>query len=143
MNTHDYSQIEKAALIRRRTVKVITYAFLIFWAVLVLFPFYWMLLTSVKGYGAYNSEWIPQLYTLAPTLKNYADAFTAVPLGQYFLNTVIFTVATTALMLIVIVPAAFAFSSSTSSAASSSASSSTDKSSRAFMVSPGFSLSSS
>jgi multiple sugar transport system permease protein len=69
-----------------------------------------MVLTSVKGYGAYNSEWIPQLYTLAPTLQNYTDAFTQVPLAGYFANTIIFTVVTTALMLIVTVLAAFAFS---------------------------------
>jgi multiple sugar transport system permease protein len=44
-----------------------------------------------------------------PTLENYAYAFSAVPLGQYFVNTLIFTVATTALMLVVITLAAFAF----------------------------------
>ena len=79
------------------------------WAVIVLFPFYWMVLTSVKSYGAYNSEYIPRFYTLSPTMQNYADAFTAVPLGQYLVNTVIFTLATTLLMLIVITLAAFAF----------------------------------
>lgn len=86
------------------------YIVLFIWAVVVLFPFYWMLLTSVKGYGAYSNEKIPQFFTLSPTLQNYADAFTAVPLADYFLNTVIFTVVTTLLMLIVIIPAAFAFS---------------------------------
>jgi len=76
---------------------------------LVLFPFYWMLLTSVKSYSAYNSEYIPQLFTLAPTLQNYIDAFTAVPLADYLVNTLIFTLATTAIMLIVTILAAFAF----------------------------------
>ena len=106
----DYEKIEKSARLRSRVIKTITYAFLTIWAVMVLFPFYWMVLTSVKGYGAYNSEWIPQLYTLAPTLQNYTDAFTQVPLAGYFANTIIFTVVTTALMLIVTVLAAFAFS---------------------------------
>ena len=68
-----------------------------------------MILSSVKSYSAYNAEYIPKLFTLNPTLGNYIEAFTAVPLAKYFLNTVIFTVATTAIMLIVIVPAAFAF----------------------------------
>ena len=90
--------------------KVLIYSFLTFWGIIVLFPFYWMVLTSVKSYGAYNSEYIPQLFTLSPTVQNYIDAFTAVPLGKYFLNTVIFTLATTALMLIVTVLAAFGFS---------------------------------
>ena len=105
----NYEKIEKAARTRMTVKNVIVYTFLTFWAVMVLFPFYWMLLTSVKSYGSYNSEYIPKFFTLSPTLQNYVDAFTTVPLGQYFLNTLIFTVATTAIMLIVIVPAAFAF----------------------------------
>ena len=105
----NYEKIEQAALRRNRILKAVTYTLLTFWAILVLFPFYWMVLTSVKSYGAYNSEWIPQLYTLSPTLQNYRDAFTAVPLGGYFTNTIVFTVATTALMLVVTVLAAFAF----------------------------------
>ena len=105
----NYDKIEQAALRRNRILKAITYILLTFWAILVLFPFYWMVLTSVKSYGAYNSEWIPQLYTLSPTLQNYRDAFTAVPLAGYFTNTIVFTVATTALMLVVTVLAAFAF----------------------------------
>ena len=108
--TLDFEKIERAARTRKLVMNIITYVLLSVWAVIVLFPFYWMVLTSVKGYGAYNSEWIPQLYTLSPTLQNYVDAFTAVPLGGYFTNTVIFTVITTALMLIVTVLAAFAFS---------------------------------
>ena len=88
---------------------VVTYAFLGLWAVIVLFPFYWMLLTSVKSYSEYNSEYIPKFFTLSPTLENYAEAFTAVPLAGYFVNTAIFTVSTTALMLVVITLAAFAF----------------------------------
>ena len=106
----DFEKIERAARRRKLVMNIITYVLLSVWAVIVLFPFYWMVLTSVKGYGAYNSEWIPQLYTLSPTLQNYVDAFTAGPLGGYFTNTVIFTVITTALMLIVTVLAAFAFS---------------------------------
>ena len=105
----NYEKIEQAALRRNRILKTVTYTLLTFWAILVLFPFYWMVLTSVKSYGAYNSEWIPQLYTLSPTLQNYRDAFTAVPLAGYFTNTIVFTVATTVLMLMVTVLAAFAF----------------------------------
>ena len=90
--------------------KGVVYALLGIWALIVLFPFYWMVLTSVKSYSAYNSEFIPQLFTLSPTMQNYLDAFTQVPLADYFLNTVIFTLATTALMLVVTVLAAFAFS---------------------------------
>ena len=89
--------------------KTVVYLLLAVWAVIVLFPFYWMILSSFKSYGAYNSEYIPQFFVKSPTFENYVSAFTAVPLAKYFLNTLIFTVATTAIMLVVIVPAAFAF----------------------------------
>ena len=105
----DNERIEAAAR-RARVGRGFTYLFLAVWALFVLFPFYWMVLSSIKSYGAYNSEYIPQFYTLSPTLQNYADAFTAVPLGKYFLNTAIFTLLTTAMMLMVTVLAAFAFS---------------------------------
>lgn len=105
----DYGKIEKVARTRKTITNIIIYVLLFVWAVIVLFPFYWMILTSVKSYSAYNSEYIPKFFTLSPTLQNYADAFTAVPLGRYFLNTTIFTVLTTAIMLVVITLAAFAF----------------------------------
>ena len=108
-NQMDYALLERRARTRRAVRRTLCYLLLTVWAVLVLFPFYWMLLTSVKGYGAYNSEFIPRFFTLAPTLENYAEAFTAVPLGRYFANTLVFTLATTALMLAVTIPAAFAF----------------------------------
>ena len=108
-NGTDYGKIEKSAKIRKTVVRVITYVLLALWAVIVLFPFYWMILTSLKSYSAYNSEYIPKFYTLSPTLQNYAEAFTAVPLLRYFANTAIFTVLTTAIMLVVITLAAFAF----------------------------------
>ena len=105
----DFEKIEKTARVRKTVQNVIVYTLLSLWAVMVLFPFYWMLLTSVKSYGAYSSEYIPQFFTLSPTLDNYIEAFTAVPLAGYFANTLLFTVLTTALMLVVIILAAFAF----------------------------------
>ena len=106
----DYERIARSARTRERAGKTVLYIFLSIWAVMVLFPFYWMLLTSVKSYSSYNSEYIPKFFTLAPTLQNYIDAFTTVPLARYFTNTIIFTLSTTALMMLVIIPAAFAFS---------------------------------
>lgn len=99
----------KEKTFRKILLKSAVYAMLAVWAIIVLFPFYWMLLTSVKSYGSYNAEFIPRFYTLSPTLENYRSAFLAVPLAKYFLNTVIYTIATTALMLIIAVPAAYAF----------------------------------
>ena len=89
--------------------KPLNYVLLTLWALIVLFPFYWMILTSVKSYGSYNAEYIPSFFTLSPTLQNYVDAFTTVSLGKYLLNTFLFTVVTTALMVVVSTLAAFAF----------------------------------
>jgi len=111
MSIIEVADMEKRQLKTKSAIgKGIVYLLLGIWALIVLFPFYWMVLTSVKSYSAYNAEFIPQLFTLSPTLQNYLDAFTQVPLADYFLNTVIFTLATTALMLVVTVLAAFAFS---------------------------------
>ena len=106
----DYTQIKRSVKTRKTIGNVVVYALLTVWAVMVLFPFYWMLLTSIKSYSAYNSEYIPAFFTLSPTIENYVAAFTTVPLGKYFANTLIFTISTTAVMLMVTIFAAFAFS---------------------------------
>ncbi len=94
---------------KERLLSIAAWALLIFWALLVLFPFYWMILTALKPYGAYNAEFIPRFITTEPTLANFREAFTGVPLVRYLFNTLIFTVITTAVMMVVIVLSAFAF----------------------------------
>ena len=108
----DYERIELGALRRGRIRKCLTYFLLTLWALIVLFPFYWMILSSVKSTAAYNAEFTPSFFTLHPTLENYLAAFQSKdePLGRYLLNTLIFTVITTGAMMLVIIPAAFAFS---------------------------------
>ena len=106
----DFDKAEQRAKTRKTVSKSLVYTFLGIWGIIVLFPFYWMILTSFKDYGEYNAEAIPKFFTLSPTLENYTTAFTSIPLLDYFVNTLIFTILTTALMLIVIIPAAFAFS---------------------------------
>ena len=105
----DYEKLQKKAMQREKAGKILIYFFLVLWALVVLFPFYWMVLTSIKSYGAYNGEHIPAFFTLSPTLENYKAAFTEVPLAGYLLNTLFFTVVTTALMVVVTTLAAFAF----------------------------------
>ena len=102
---------EQSPLRRGLNLKPLTYIFLTLWALIVLFPFYWMLLSSLKSTAAYNAELTPSFFTLYPTMENYAAAFRSQdePLGRYLLNTLIFTVITTASMRVVIVLAAFAF----------------------------------
>ena len=94
---------------RENLRKALTYLLLSVWAVVVLFPFYWMVLTSFKSYSSYNGERTPVFFTLTPTLENYQNAFTAVPLLGYLLNTLIFSLATTAVMVVVSTLAAYAF----------------------------------
>lgn len=110
MNKTNYKEIKRTENIGKTVKNTVIYTLLTLWAIMVLFPFYWMLLSSFKSYSAYNAEYLPKFFTLSPTLENYKNAFTAVPLAKYLLNTAIFTVVTTALMLVVIILAAFAFS---------------------------------
>lgn len=105
----DFEKIQKKNNRRSQIRKIAVYFFLSLWALVVLFPFYWMVLTSVKSYGAYNAEHVPAFFTLSPTLQNYVDAFTTVPLMGYLLNTLIFAVATTTIMVVVSTLAAYAF----------------------------------
>ena len=105
----DYTKDRGKAKRSRLVWKAAVYTLLTLWAVIVLFPFYWMLLTSVKSYASYNAEHVPTFFTLSPTLENYGDAFVAVPLLGYLLNTLIFTLLTTGLMVVVSTLAAYAF----------------------------------
>ena len=99
----------KRGFTRKNVLKALVYLGLTAWAIAVLLPFYWMVITSFKTYGAYNSEVVPKLFVTSPTFTNYIDAFTAVSLGKYLLNTLVFTIITTVLMLAVSVLAAFSF----------------------------------
>ena len=109
MEKQAVSQERRSRQTRSMAGRILSYLFLTLWAVIVLFPFYWMILTSVKSYSAYNSEYVPAFFTLQPTIQNYIDAFSAVPLGRYFLNTLIYTGVTTVIMIVVVVLSAYAF----------------------------------
>lgn len=105
----DYERAERQAEIKTRILNILIYALLVLFAVTVIFPFYFMIITSFKSYADYNAEVIPSLVVGSPTFDNFIKAFSDVPLGKYLLNTLIYSVSTTALMLIVAIPAAFAF----------------------------------
>ena len=63
MKLMDFEAIERRAKRSALLRNVVVYGLLGGWALVVLFPFYWMLLTSVKTQGAYASEIVPKLYT--------------------------------------------------------------------------------
>lgn len=109
-NAEYIKKAEKADRTKRLVKNIFVYTFLTLWGLMVLFPFYWMVLTAFKSYASYNGEKIPKFYLTDPTFENFTGAFSQVPLGRYLLNTFIFTVITTAVMLLVITLAAFAFS---------------------------------
>lgn len=88
---------------------VFIYIFLTIAAISVLFPFYWMILSSFKTFADYTSELKPVFIPSNVTIDNYVLAWTSVQLGSYMVNTLIYAVFTTAIMVLVCVLAAFAF----------------------------------
>ena len=108
-NTSNYAGIKDTEKKRRAVANALIYAGLGLWAVLVIFPFYWMILTSFKSYASYNAEYVPRFIALPPTFANFTNVFTEISLGRYLVNTLIYTIATTALLLVIAVLSAFAF----------------------------------
>ncbi len=98
--------------VRQKTVKVIakalTYLFLILMALIVLFPFYWMIISSLKSLNEYR-ESVPTFWPRQIIWHNYADAFSTANLGKLFANTLIVGLISTILSLIITVLSAFAF----------------------------------
>ena len=97
---------------RQRIVKVLVkigvYAFLMLMALIVLFPFYWMISSSLKSLAEYRMS-VPTFWPKTVMLSNYAEAFTTANLGRLFLNTLYVGVVSTLLSLVITVLSAFAF----------------------------------
>ncbi|MBQ6672508.1 MAG: carbohydrate ABC transporter permease [Spirochaetales bacterium] len=89
-------------------VKVMVYAFLILMGVIVLFPFYWMIISSLKTLAEYRLS-VPTFFPRRVMFSNYADAFTTASLGRLFLNTMYVGIVSTILSLIITILSAFAF----------------------------------
>ena len=88
--------------------KFLTYAFLLLMAAAVLFPFYWMIISSLKTLGEYRLN-VPTFWPKRIMLSNYLEAFTTASLGRLFYNTTIVSVVSTLLSLVITVLSAFAF----------------------------------
>ncbi len=89
-------------------VKIGVYAFLGLMALIVLFPFYWMIISSLKDLSEYREN-IPTLWPRVVVWRNYAEAFTEASLGRLFLNTAYVGIVSTLLSLVITVLSAFAF----------------------------------
>ena len=103
--------IEKARIRQRAVgalVQVLLYAFLLLMALIVLFPFYWMVISSLKTLDEYRMS-VPTFFPRRVMLSNYADAFTTANLGRLFLNTMYVGIVSTLLSLVITILSAFAF----------------------------------
>ena len=85
-----------------------TYVFLGLMALIVLFPFYWMIISSLKTLDEYRLS-VPTFWPQKVMFSNYAEAFTTGNLGRLFLNTMYVGVVSTLLSLVITVLCAFAF----------------------------------
>ena len=88
--------------------KLLTYLFLLVMAVIVLFPFYWMIISSLKTLTEYRLS-KPTFFPRTVMFSNYGEAFTTARLGRLFTNTLIVGVVSTLLSLVITVLSAFAF----------------------------------
>ena len=108
MKEKDMTQVNKTAKIMKVLGYIAVYAFLTFMAVIVLFPFYWMLISSVKDIYEYNLS-VPTLWPKVIHFENYKGALEAANLERVFANTVYVGIVSTVLSLVITVLSAFAF----------------------------------
>ena len=108
MTAKDLQQVSMGARIGGIIVKFFTYAFLIVMAIIVLFPFYWMIISSLKSEVEYRAT-IPTFWPQQFVWENYGQAFKDGNLWQLFKNTAYVGVVSTFLSLIITVLSAFAF----------------------------------
>ena len=109
MKEKDMTKVNQTAKVMKVLGYIAVYAFLFFMAIIVLFPFYWMLISSVKDIFEYNRS-VPTLWPEVFHFDNYASALKAANLERVFGNTVYVGLVSTALSLVITVLSAFAFS---------------------------------
>ena len=108
MHERDMKKVSAKQRVVKILVQVGLYAFLGFMALVVLFPFYWMLISSVKSVDEYNMN-PPTLFPQKFIFHNYVESFNAANLGTLFVNTVYVGVVSTLISLVITVLSAFAF----------------------------------
>lgn len=108
MREKNMQQVSLRQKIGKGLVMVGVYAFLGIMALIVLFPFYWMIISSLKSLSEYK-ESVPTFFPRTVLFSNYADAFSTASLDTLFINTLYVGVVSTILSLIITVLCAFAF----------------------------------
>ncbi len=108
MHEQNIKQVSAKQSVVQILVKGMVYLFLLAMALIVLFPFYWMVISSLKSLTEYRLS-VPTLWPQTIVLGNYTEAFTTANLGRLFLNTAYVGVVSTLLSLVITVLSAFAF----------------------------------
>lgn len=108
MHEKDLGKVKSNAKVGGIIGKILVYVFLIVMALIILFPFYWMIISSLKTLEEYRMS-VPTFWPKVVMFSNYSEAFTVGSLGRLFLNTVFVGVVSTILSLIITVISAFAF----------------------------------
>ena len=108
MYARNMQQVSVTSRIVKKCVMFCTYAFLLIMALGVLFPFYWMIISSLKSLEEYRLS-VPTFWPKRMIFGNYAEAFTTANLGKLFLNTMYVGIVSTLLSLVITVLSAFAF----------------------------------
>jgi multiple sugar transport system permease protein len=108
MHEKNLSTVTATQKVVQILVKILVYAFLIVMAIIILFPFYWMINSSLKELEEYRLN-VPTFWPRKIVFENYPRAFTTANLGRLFLNTLYVGVVSTILSLVITVLSAFAF----------------------------------
>ncbi len=108
MVARDMQQVASKQRVSQFLGKAMTYLFLGFMALIVLFPFYWMIISSLKSLDEYRWT-VPSFWPTVIHFENYAEAFTTANLGRLFMNTLYVGLVSTVLSLVITVLSAFAF----------------------------------
>ena len=108
-------KVDRNAKISKVVYNVFVYIFLIFMGLIILFPFYWMVNSSLKTLAEYKltvpTFWPKKIVTVEGSIIpiNYANAYNTANLGILFINTLYVGLVSTILSLIITVLSAFAF----------------------------------
>ncbi len=108
MQERDMGKVTAGQRIFGTLAKAGTYLFLGIMALIVLFPFYWMIISSLKTLNEYRQN-VPTFWPQHMEFYNYVKAFNTANLGTLFMNTVYVGVVSTVLSLVITVLSAFAF----------------------------------
>ena len=108
MHEQDLQKVSAQQKVLGVASKGLVYLFLFVMALIVLFPFYWMIISSLKSLDEYRLN-VPTLWPQRFVFANYVEAFVEADLGNLFWHTAYVGIVSTILSLVITVLSAFAF----------------------------------